>query len=110
MKVYKAYSFVTGDPSQEGETVLFHVIQHEGRFWLVAKWLTPLGEGERVPARIVDLAGLGGRRVEEADQGKVGFEFQIPGGVPRAVLEGLSRQGPSGELDVVDMPFGSLES
>ncbi len=85
----------------EGEKSLrvFDTIFFEDRLWLVPFWHDSQKAGGSMPERIIALESL------DHEKGSVpGIDYQLKHSIPRAVLEGRSRESKGTVYEVLERP------
>ena len=85
----------------EGESVMLKAdtIEHDGKLWLVPKWIELPTEGHKTPARIICLDTL---QYQKAPPAYADFALTAP--MPRVVLEGHDPAPAERGYLVVEMP------
>ena len=104
LKAIKTLGSISGDLEEEGFVHEFDTIEHEGKMWLVSKWLVALDGTHQVPERIICLDPLPHRNVGLDEQTKSGVRFCLLDPIPRAVLDGVVPPGEETLYVVVHRP------
>jgi hypothetical protein len=89
----------------EGTSRIIRVdtIEHEGKLWLVPKWLVSPVEGVQRPERIVRMDLLQRQKTTLRKDGKsADYLLNIP--MPESVLLGLFQHGKDSKYEVVPTP------
>jgi hypothetical protein len=78
-------------------------IEHEGKIWLVPKWLASPAEGVQRPERIVRIDLLPHQKLDRKPGGiPADYVLNVP--IPRDVLDGPILPGKGSEFEVVPQP------
>lgn len=77
-------------------------IEHEGKLWLVLKWLAPEGGGWRTPERIICLSNLRFQDLRHMGD-KRPADFSLPVPLPKALFESPPRL-PNEQYVVIEHP------
>jgi hypothetical protein len=84
-----------------GTVVKADTIKHEGKLWIVLKWLVSPDERVQRPAYIIRIDDL---PLQHTPGGPFGDYILLQGNIPKAVLDGLSESGPDHQFEVVQTP------
>ena len=98
MKIYQTMMSIDGDP---GKLFKMDTIHHEGRIWLVPKWLSPPSREWQKPERIVCLSNL---KHQVLPQGSPYGDYMIPYSIPTSVLYGPGLPPKDSEYVVIEDP------
>ena len=94
--VYQTLGWIDGS----NEISLFDTIRHDGKWWLVPRWLEAPTEGWKIPTRIILLDVL--RHQDAPPDYPAKFLLNDP--IPKSVLGGEIPKQPEGKYVVVERP------
>jgi hypothetical protein len=83
------------------EFCLCDAIEHEGKLWLVPKWLEKRSEGWRSPARIIRFDNL----EHTASVGSPGRDYLVHDQLPSTLLVFDGRPAIAPSIEVVEAPL-----
>ena len=99
MKIMKTLVGMDGEPN----IVLVDTIEHEGKLWLVPKWLASPSEGVQRPERIVRIDTLQRQKIDRS-KGGWAADYLLKAPMPRSVLQGPIQSGKDSVYEVIPQP------
>jgi hypothetical protein len=100
MKIMKTLVGMEGEP----HIVLVDTIEHEGKLWLVPKWLESPTEGVQRPERIVRIDTLQKDKIDRSRPNALPADHVLNAPMPRSVLQGPIQPGKDSAYEVIPQP------